>query len=99
MTIAFRTVSITIPGGSGRKSIAATALFNSRVLSAGVALNGFLLQYDNGDRNVLLVEADTDLISISGNTVNFRVECNLSDNSRNDSYSGYVTALITADIT
>lgn len=98
MTVAFRTVSITIPGGSGRKSISGTAIFSSSVLSAGVALNGFALRYDDGDENVLLVEADTDLISISGNVVNFRVECNLRDNSGTESYSGYVTALITANV-
>ena len=100
MTVAFETVSITIPGGSGRKSIAGIAVFSSPILNnnVGVALNGFALQYDNGDHNVLLVEADTDLISVGGNVVNFRVECNLRDNSGNDSYSGYVTALVVADV-
>ena len=98
MTVAFRTVSIEIPGGSERKSIESAAVFSSSVLSAGVALNGFALQYDDNDENVLLVEADTDLVSISGNTVNFKVECNLRDNSGSESYSGYVTALIMADL-
>ena len=98
MTVAFRTVSISIPGGSGRKSIPGTASFTSSVLSAGIALNGFDLRYDDGDENLLLVEADTDITSVSGSTVNFRVECNLRDNSGSESYSGYITALIIADV-
>ena len=98
MTIAFRTVSITIPGGAGRKSIPGVAVFGSSVLSAGVALNGFFLRYDDSDGNLFLIETDTDFISLDGNIVNFRVECNLRDSSISKSYSGYITALITADV-
>lgn len=98
MSVQFRTVPITIPSGSGRKIIDGVAIFDSDVLSAGVALNGFSLRFDNRDKRFLNLEADTDFNSISGNTVSFRVECNLANDSGDDPYSGYVTALVTADI-
>lgn len=98
MRIDFRTVPVTVPSASGRRTIQGVATFNSQVLRAGVAINGFNLQYSDGDHNVLAVEADTDLVSISGNAVIFNIQCQLRDNSGNDDYSGYVTALVTAEV-
>ena len=98
MTVQFRTVSITIPDGKGRKSIEGAAVFSSTVLSAGVALNGFRLDYSDKDHHITTIEADTDFLSISANTVRFRVECFLADKNQDDDYSGYVTALVTADV-
>ena len=47
---------------------------------------------------VLCIEADTDIVSISGNKVTFRVECNYADKNFDDSYKGYVTALVIAEV-
>lgn len=98
MSVDFRTVSITIPQGTGRRSIEGAAVFNSRVLRAGVALNGFSLDYANSDRNLNIMEADTDILSITQNTVRFRIECQLADKNFDDPYSGYVTAAVTAEV-
>ena len=98
MTVAFRREVVLIPSGTGRKSISGTVTFSSSVLSAAASLNGFRLEYDDGDENILLIEADADIASISGNNVNYRAECNLRDNSGTESYSGYVTVLVTADV-
>lgn len=98
MPVDFRTVSITIPQGTGRRSIEGAAVFNSRVLRAGVGLNGFSLDYSTSDRNLNVVEADTDIVAITQNTVRFRVQCQLADRNFDDDYSGYVTALVTADV-
>ncbi len=98
MTVDFRTVSITIPQGTGRRSIEGAAVFNSRVLRAGVALNGFSLDFVAPDRPFNVIEVDTDLLSTEQNTVRFRVECQLADRNFDDPYSGYVTALVTADV-
>lgn len=98
MAIEFRTSSVTIPNGSGRRSITGNATFSSPVVKASVALNGFKLEFASSDHHINVVEADTDFVSISGNTVTFRVECNYADESQDDSYSGYVTALVIAEV-
>ncbi len=98
MPVEFRTVPITIPQGTGRRSIEGAAVFGSRVLRAGVALNGFSLDFVAPDRPFNVIEADTDLLSIEQNTVRFRVECQLADRNFDDPYSGYVTALVTAEV-
>ena len=99
MTVDFRPVTITIPQGTGRRSIEGAAVFNSRVLRAGVSLNGFSLDIAIDDRPFNVLEADTDILSIDQNTVRFRVECQLADRNFDDPYSGYVTALIIAETT
>ncbi|MDJ0661813.1 MAG: hypothetical protein QNJ42_20365 [Crocosphaera sp.] len=98
MAIDFRTVSITIPQGTGRRSIDGAAVFNSTVLNAGVALNGFALDFTAPDRPFNVMEADVDIVAITQNTVTFRVECQLADRNFDDPYSGYVTAMVTADV-
>ncbi|WP_447970580.1 hypothetical protein [Nitrospira sp. M1] len=98
MAIEFRTSSVVIPNGTGRRSIEGNASFNSSVKRASVALNGFKLDYENSDHHINVVEADTDTVTISGNTVKFRVECHYADKNFDDSYSGYVTALVIADV-
>ena len=98
MAIEFRTSSVAIPNGTGRRSINGSVTFDSAVSRASVALNGFKLDYSDGDHHINIVEADTDISSISGNTVNFRVEANFADKNADDSYSGYVTALVIAEV-
>ncbi len=98
MAIEFRTSSVRIPKGTGRRSIAGSAAFDSPVVKATVAMNGFKLDYARSDHHINIVEADTDIVSISGSTVNFRVECNYADKNLDDPYSGYVTALVIAEV-
>jgi hypothetical protein len=98
MTVAFRTSSVTIPAGTGRRTIGGSVTFASPVRSAAVALNGFMLDYVNSDHHVNLAEADTDIVGIAGNTVRFQVECQLADKNFDDPYTGYVTALVIADV-
>ncbi len=97
MAVEFRTASVTVPNGTGRRSLEGSASFSASVKRASVALNGFKLDYSNSDHHINIVEADTDLASIEGNTVKFRIECNYSDKNSDDQYSGYVTALVIAE--
>ncbi|MCZ6814860.1 MAG: hypothetical protein O7F14_12495 [Alphaproteobacteria bacterium] len=94
----FRTVSINIPPGTGRRSIEGNATFSATVRRASVALNGFKLDYVSSDHHINIAEADTDIVSISGNTVTFRVQCNYADKNFDDPYQGYVTALVIAEV-
>jgi hypothetical protein len=98
MSLQFSYPSITVPSGTGRRTIPGSATFGSTVRSAGVALNGFQFNFDDEDHHIDIVEADTDFAGISGNTVNFNVECNYSDKNGDDSYSGYVTVMVVADV-
>jgi hypothetical protein len=68
------------------------------VRNAGVALNGFKLDYDNSDHHINFVEADTDILGINGNTVQFRVECDYADRNFDDPYQGYVTLMVVAEV-
>lgn len=98
MAVEFRTVSIAIPNGKGRRSIEGSATFGSAVASASVALNGFKLDYASRDHHINVIEADTDIVEISGNQVKFRVECSYADKNFDDKYSGYITALVVAEV-
>lgn len=98
MATDFRNVSIGIPNGTGRRSIEGSATFDSAVQRANIALNGFKLDYVNSDHHINIVEADTDILSISGNTVNFRIQCNYNDKTFDDPCNGYVTALVIAEV-
>jgi hypothetical protein len=98
MPLAFRYPSVTVPSGTGRRTIEGSATFSSNVRSAGVALNGFKLDYANSDHHINIVEADADIIGTTGNTVRFQVECHYADVNFDDPYEGYVTVMVVADV-
>jgi hypothetical protein len=97
-TTAYRSVSITIPSGSGTKRIASSVTFGSNVRSAAVALNGFNLDYSNSDHHLNVIEADLDIVQISGRTVFIAADTRYADVNFDDSYSGFVTAVVIANV-
>jgi hypothetical protein len=97
-TTAYRSVSITIPSGSGTKRIASSVTFNSNVRSAAVALNGFNLDYSTSDHHINVIEADLDIVQISGRTVFIAADTRYADVNFDDSYSGFVTAVVIANV-
>jgi hypothetical protein len=98
MPVDFRTRSVSIPSGTGRRSINDSVTFGSPVVRAGIAVNGYKLDYVNADHHINVVEIDTDVIGFTGNTVNFRVECDYSDKNFDDPYRGEVVALVIAEV-
>lgn len=94
----FRTTSIGIPVGTGRRQIERTVKFGGPVKRAETALNGFKLDYANDDRNINVIEVDTDVVDIDGFEVKVRVECQYADKNFDDPYSGYVTLLTVAEV-
>ncbi len=94
----FRTVTVPIPSGTGKRTLERTVTFNGPVRRAGVALNGFKFDYTSSDHHINVIEADTDLVSVDGFNVKIRVECQYADKNFDDPYSGYVTALVIADV-
>jgi hypothetical protein len=97
-TTAYRSVTITIPSGSGTKRIASSVTFNSNVRSAAVALNGFNLDYSTSDHHINVIEADLDIVQISGRTVFIAADTRYADVNFDDSYSGFVTAVVIANV-
>ena len=98
MPLDFRTQEISIPSGTGRRSINGTAAFGSNVRRANVAVNGFKLDYVNSDHHINVVEIDTDVVNITGSVVEFRVECDYADKNFDDSYRGSIAILVIADV-
>jgi hypothetical protein len=98
VTLDFRTQEIAVPSGTGRRSINGTATFGSNVRRANVAVNGFKLDYVNSDHHINIVEIDTDVVNVSANDVEFRVECDYSDKNFDDPYRGSVSILVIADV-
>ena len=76
-----------------------TVPFTGTVRSAGAALNGFDITYNNGDHHLLRevidlsVEHDTNSVTVTASFL-------LRDNSGNidDRFSGHVDCLIIADV-
>lgn len=98
MALDFRRRTVSIPSGVGRRSINDSVTFASRVNRAEVALNGFKLDYISEDHHINVVEIDTDVLGISTNTVNFRIQCDYADKNFDDRYRGYIEVLVIADV-
>jgi hypothetical protein len=101
MAIDFRRVSITFDPTKGQtQNEAATVVFNSRVIRADVALNGFDVQFTDGDHHVFREVIDARIATVSNNTVTVGVSYLLRDSSGNidDRYHGRVDALVLAEV-
>jgi hypothetical protein len=97
-TTAYRSVSITIPSGSGTKRVPAFVTFGSNVRSAAVVLNGFNLNYTTSDHHINVIEADVDFVRISGREVHIAADTQYADQNFDDSYSGFVSAVVIANV-
>ena len=98
MTLAFEKRTISIPNGTGLRTINDTVSFDSRVRRAEVAISGFRLDYRNADHHIDTVEIDVDLLSRAGNDVSFRVRADYADQNNDDLYRGRVEVLVIADV-
>jgi hypothetical protein len=77
-----------------------SAIFNSRVVRAEVALNGFDITFNNGDHHLLREIIDASIDSVQDRTVRVKVNYLLRDDSGNidDPYSGRVDVLVIAEV-
>jgi hypothetical protein len=97
----FRRTSITFDPTSGQiQNEAATVVFNSRVIRADVALNGFDIQFTDGDHHVFRQIVDASISTVNNNTVTVAVRYLLRDSSGNidDRYHGRVDVLVIATV-
>jgi hypothetical protein len=101
MAIDFRRASINFDPTKGQiQSEVASVVFNSRVIRADVALNGFDVQFTDGDHHMFREMIDARIEAIRTNTVDVRVDYLLRDSSGNidDRYHGRVDVLVIADV-
>jgi len=98
MAIAFRTVTLDVPGGSGTKVVTGTAFFSTDVRSAATAINGFRLDFANADHHINVVEVNSEVIGTPGTAVSLRAICQYADKNFDDAYSGRVELLVIADV-
>jgi hypothetical protein len=102
--VEFRRAQFNVPPSTGRRTFTSSVNFSSNVIRAEVALNGFDLDFlpsgttGQVDRHINVVEADTDLVSVSGTTVTVRLECQYADVNFDDPYQGFVGALVIAEV-
>lgn len=92
-------MSISTPRGQVQSETGAV-VFPSRLLRAEVAINGFDVQYADGDHHVFRQIVDARIENIQDRTVFFRVDFLLRDSSGNidDPFRGRVDVLVIADI-
>jgi hypothetical protein len=100
MPVEFVTQTVSIPAGTGKRMIngSVTTSPGSVIRRAGIAVNGFKLDYVHADHHINLVEIDTRILDFADNHVNFRVDCHYADKDFNDPYAGYVEVLVIADV-
>jgi len=97
-------VRVPFPSTTGREQQERRSVSFSRpVRVADIAINGWDINFRNGDHHLLQLKIDSLIESIvpagAGSTVNFRVDVLLRDSSGNidDPYGGFVEVLVIAD--
>ena len=98
MVLRFESERVPIPLGKGSRAIPGEKPFGKKVNSAQVAIQGFKLQFRQGDNPIKLAEVGVGGARVAGNDVEFRVVCQYQDRTGNDEYSGHVDVLFIADV-
>jgi hypothetical protein len=63
-----------------------------------VVLNGFNLDYSSSDHHINVIEADVDFVRISDRTVFIDADTQYADHNFDDSYHGWVSATVIANV-
>lgn len=98
MTIEFHQQVFRLPAGPGRLTSGDTHTFSRPVNSAFSVLNGFKMEFTDGDHELRSIEADTDIVEINGRDVTFQTQMRLEDQNGDDSWRGYATVVVIADL-
>ena len=101
MPIVFEKKRVTVPQGSGAKSLSGSVHFDSRVRSSEIVLAGFRFNYLNKDHHI--DEIEIEFLRLGQNPPNpnavlFLVECKYQDKNGDDSWDGYVDVVVIAEI-
>jgi hypothetical protein len=100
MALDFRVASASFgPASGGEQDLNATVVFDRTVVRANAALNGFTIQFDDGDHHFFQETVDISAVFIQINVVTVTVRLALRDASGNfdDRFSGTAGVLVIAD--
>jgi hypothetical protein len=101
MTLIFDTKRVQIPLGKGSRTIEDQKPLNvTTINSAQVAVQGYKLEFRQGDNPVKVVEVGVlrSADPAGKDEVEFRVVCQYQDRTGDDEYRGHVDVLIIADV-
>ena len=101
MALDFRSKRIVFGSTQGvEQNETATFNFNKNVIRAEALINGFDIEYTNGDRHILRQKIDTRVTLINGSSVEVDIAFLLRDSSGNidDPYEGNVDVVVIAEI-
>jgi hypothetical protein len=101
MPVRFKSKRITIPAGSGAKSIPGTVRFDSDVIDSEFVLAGFRFNFRSKDHHIDEVEIDfvrVGQIPPDNRAVHFLLECRYEDKNGDDSWDGHVDLVVVANV-
>ena len=101
MTIQLRTLNFNFPNATGRvQTQRLPVAFSGAVRNAAAVLQGFNVQYNNGDHELLQETIQLFVTDFNNNTFVVEARLLLRDGSGNidDPYSGTINAVVIADV-
>ncbi len=101
MATEIQKLAFSFPSVTGRRQQQIHQLnFGRPVKNAFAALAGFEVQYDNGDHHILQEQIQVEVNGVNGIFVSVAANFLLRDGSGNidDPYSGFISALVIAEI-
>ena len=72
--------------------------FSKPVKKAQTMLNGFNLNFVEGDHNIRAIQVDSDVESIIDRAVSVRIQLIFRDDSANEAVNGWVTVVVLAEV-
>lgn len=83
-------------GNEGHINFFTEHTFGRRILRAETVLNGFRLNFTQGDRHLETLQMDTDAIidDIERGTVTARLQVMLADKNADDPFTGWATVVV-----
>jgi hypothetical protein len=98
MTLVLRAFNISVPPGGGAKRIEQSFSLPSRIRQMDVVLSGFTFDFLNSDHHIDIIQAQVFVRQDSANGGTVVIFCTYSDVNADDSYRGFVKALLIADV-
>jgi hypothetical protein len=98
MTMLLRAFNVVVPPGGGAKTIEQSFSLPSRIRQMDVVLSGFFFDFLNSDHHIDVIQALAFVRQDSATSGTVSIFCTYSDVNADDSYRGFVKALLIADV-
>ena len=98
MAMILRAFNISVPAGGGAKRIEQSFSLPSRIRQMDVVLSGFTFDFLSSDHHIDIIQAQAFVRQDSDTGGTVVIFCTYSDINADDSYRGFVKALLIADV-